>query len=282
MINSKKELPKDFFKHNTDIGQNFLRDQSVVTWMTGRAKLTASDRVLEIGPGEGILTLGILAAPCARVDAIELDTRLRANLEAIASRDDRLVLHWGDAVRFDYGKLESPPTHVIANLPYHITTPLLWTLLEHFSGTDLRYLLLMVQKEAADRLAAGGKSREAGPLGITLAALGQVKTARKVSRGSFSPMPRVDSAIVEIRLSGERAGLPRDKTWRRMLAGSFAQRRKTLANNWGPLGIPRAETEKILASHQLPPLARPEELTLEKWLALYDDEILKKMIGRDS
>lgn len=269
---------RNFFKHNTDIGQNFLRDKSVVEWMIRRAESSRDDRVLEIGPGEGILTLAILGTPCARLDAIELDTRLRARLEAIASTDSRLALHWGDAVRFDYAGLPSPPTQVIANLPYHITTPLIWTLLERFSGTDLRYMLLMVQREAADRLAAGARSRETGPLGVTLAALGEVTTARKVPRGAFSPAPRVDSAIVEIRLSGNFAGLPRDKAWRRLLAGSFAQRRKTLANNWASLGIPRTEAAEILASHHLPPLSRPEELSLGSWLELHGDVILTRRL----
>lgn len=269
---------KTLFKHNTDIGQNFLRDRSVVKWMVDRAHLTDCDRVLEIGPGEGILTLGILGTPCSRLDAIELDTRLRVRLEAIAAGDARLALHWGDAVRFDYASLPSPPTQVIANLPYHITTPLIWTLLERLSGTSLGYMLLMVQREAANRLAAGEKSRETGPLGITLAALGEVTIARGVSRGAFFPMPSVDSAIVEIRLSGNAARLPRNRAWRRLLTGSFAQRRKTLINNWASLGISRAQGSEILASHRLPPLSRPEELRLETWLELYDDDILRKKL----
>ncbi len=278
--NHRQQQKKDFFKHNTDIGQNFLRDGSVVTWMIDRAKLAQGDRVLEVGPGEGILTRGILGTPCEHLDAIELDRRLRPPLEAIASEDGRLALHWGDAVQFDYAKLERPPTHAIANLPYHITTPLIWTLLETFSGSSLRYMLLMVQKEAADRISAGEKSREANPLGITLAALGHVAVARKVPRGAFSPIPRVDSAVVEIALSGERADLPRDKTWRRLLSGSFAQRRKTLINNWGSLGIPRMDATEVLASHQLPPFSRPEELSLEKWLDLHGDRVLNDLLGR--
>lgn len=282
MTNTNDKLGKNFFRHNTDIGQNFLRDKSVVEWMMNRAALANDDRVLEIGPGEGVLTLGLLGTACARLDTIELDTRLRLRMEAIASEHKRLVLHWGDALRFDYAKLEHPPTHVVANLPYHITTPLIWTLLERFSGTDLRYMLLMVQKEAADRIAAGEKSREANPLGITLAAMGQVTVARKVPRGAFSPMPRVDSAIVEIKLSGDFADLPRDRAWRRLLTGSFAQRRKTLINNWGSLGISRAEATEILASHLLPPLSRPEELSLVKWLDLHNDDILAKLILKES
>ncbi|MDR1944052.1 MAG: 16S rRNA (adenine(1518)-N(6)/adenine(1519)-N(6))-dimethyltransferase RsmA [Synergistaceae bacterium] len=271
-----------FFKKNTDIGQNFLRDKSVVNWMIERAKLEPSDRVLEIGPGAGTLTRGILGAPCGSVDAIELDTRLKGELESLAESDNRLTLHWGDAVRFDYSVI-TPPTRIIANLPYHITTPLIWTLLEAFSGKGLRYMLLMTQKEVAARLASGAGSRGSGPLGVTLSCLGEVSVARAVPRGAFSPMPRVDSAILEAVILSEKpdiAALPRDRAWRRLLLGSFAQRRKTLANNWSAsFGMSGSSSREVLSSHSLSASARPEELPVETWLALRRDEKLSGFLS---
>lgn len=267
------------FRHNTEIGQNFLRDRSIVEWMVKRAALGRGDRVLEIGPGRGILTRGLLGTECDSLDVLELDTRLKDVLEPIAESDGRLFLHWGDAVSFDYAALQGAPTHIVANLPYHITTPLVWRFLESFVGGTLSYMLLMVQKEAAERLASGSASRESNPLGITLSALGEVKIVRSVPRSAFVPAPHVDSAIVEIRLSGERGRLPLDRAWRRLLSGSFAQRRKTLINNWGAsFGLSRASASEILASHALPPLSRPEELALGKWLALYDDEEMERRV----
>jgi 16S rRNA (adenine1518-N6/adenine1519-N6)-dimethyltransferase len=274
---------KIFFKNNTDIGQNFLRDRSVAEWMAARARLGGGDRVLEIGPGEGILTRSILGAGCGALDAIELDTRLARFLEPLAASDARLALRWGDAVSFDYSSLPATPTHVIANLPYHITTPLIWRLLETYSGRGMGYMLLMVQSEAADRIASGAGARASNPLGVTLSAAGNAVIARKVPRGAFSPMPRVDSVIVEIKLSEDARGnaeLPRDKIWRRLMSGSFAARRKTLANNWsGSFGVPKANSAEILASHGLPPSSRPEELALDEWLALHRDESLGKYIA---
>ena len=268
-----------FFKHNTDIGQNFLRDGSVAKWMVNRASLTKGDRVLEIGPGKGILTEEILASGCDALEAVELDSRLGEFIGPIADADRRLMLHWGDAVTFDYSKLGAPPTHIIANLPYHITTPVIWKLLESFSMSKLGYMLFMVQKEAAERLAAGSKCRESNPLAITLSILGNVKVARQVGRTAFFPMPHVDSAIVEIKLDGGYKNLPTDRRWRRLLSGSFVQRRKTLLNNWsGSFGISKAAGSEILASHALPPLSRPEELPAEKWLELYFDEFMAKSI----
>jgi 16S rRNA (adenine1518-N6/adenine1519-N6)-dimethyltransferase len=264
------------FRHNTDIGQNFLRDLSVADWMTRRAAVTAAERVLEIGPGDGALTKCILSGECEGLDAIELDTRLAPELERIASSDSRLALHWGDAVTFDYSRL-APPAHVIANLPYHITTPLIWSLLESFSNRGLKYMLLMTQMEAANRIASGAGERQSNPLGITIAALGGATVVRSVPRSAFYPRPRVDSAIVEITLSRESpaAELPRDALWRRLLAGSFATRRKTLVNNWaGSFGIPRDKSLAILRQRSLSHLSRPEELSLDSWLALREDETL--------
>ena len=263
------------FKHNTDIGQNFLADKSVVDWMMARAKLSAGDRVLEIGPGSGILTRGILAAGCDTLDAIEIDTRLKEYLEPIAASETRLTLHWADAVRFDYSTLGNAPTHVISNLPYHITTPVIWRLLENCLAMGTRYILVMTQKEAAERLTCGAGTRDSNPLSITIAALGHGSAVRKVSRTAFRPAPHVDSAITEIIIDApaERLGLSRDAGWRRLLSGSFAARRKTLVNNWkGSFRMSRHCGTEVLSRHGMDETSRPEELSLDGWLALYSDE----------
>ena len=118
--------------------------------MMARARLSAGDHVLEIGPGSGILTRGILAVGCDTLDVIEIDTRLKEYLEPIAESDSRLTLHWADAVRFDYSALRAAPTHIISNLPYHITTPLIWRLFENCPEMGTRYMLVMTQEEAAE------------------------------------------------------------------------------------------------------------------------------------
>ncbi|MDR2779642.1 MAG: 16S rRNA (adenine(1518)-N(6)/adenine(1519)-N(6))-dimethyltransferase RsmA [Synergistaceae bacterium] len=271
------------FRYNTDIGQNFLIDGSVVEWMTARANLNSSDSVLEIGAGGGMLTKGLIASGAARVEAVELDTRLREYLEPIAASNPSLSLHWGDAVKFDYAGLPAV-TRIIANIPYHITTPLVWRLLEAYSGSAMDYMLLMVQAEAASRLSCGAGSRMSNPLSVTIAAMGHTSTVRKVPRSSFRPAPRVDSAIVEITLSGfgTSTELPRDRMWRRMISGSFAARRKTLANNWAiSFRVPKARGEEILAAHALAPTARPEELSLSDWTALREDDALAANIRNE-
>ena len=270
------------FRYNTDIGQNFLTDRSVVDWMVARAGLSAKDHVLEIGPGFGILTRGILATECDTLDAIEIDTRLKEYLEPIAASDKRLTLHWADAVKFDYFTLGSAPTHIISNLPYHITTPVIWRLLEECPARGTGYMLLMTQAEAAGRLSCGAGARDSNPLSITIAAMGHSVVTRKVSRTAFRPAPRVDSAIAEIIFDATAAhlGLPRDNAWRRLLSGSFAARRKTLANNWKTsFRMPREHSVEILSRHGLGGMSRPEELSLDEWLALYSDGELALFVG---
>ena len=189
-------------------------------------------------------------------------------------------------MRFDYLALRPPPTHVIANLPYHITTPLIWRLLESLAGRGLRYMLLMTQHEAALRITSGGPGRESCPLGVTMAAMGSAALLRKVHRSAFVPTPRVDSSIIELnffRVDGAavpRQDLARDKAWRRLLQGSFARRRRTLANNWAAsFGAAKETVSRILDLHSIPPLSRSEDLPPDIWLRLRSDPDVCGMIS---
>lgn len=258
------------FINNTDIGQNFLIDESVVAYTVKRAAVTPDDVILEIGPGGGILTRGLLSAGPRALYAVEVDERLRDGLEALASRDGRLRLFWGDAVRFDYrAELPETPTKIVANLPYHITTPVLWTFLEKLIPAGVGYMLLMVQLESAERIASPERSRARSTLGVTVEAMGGAEILRKVPPQAFRPQPRVNSALIEIKIEKNR-GLANDRTWRALLARSFTQRRKTLVNNWtaGYADIDRERALAILDAHGLSATARAEELPLEKWFEL--------------
>lgn len=258
------------FINNTDIGQNFLIDESVVAYTVKRAAVTPDDVLLEIGPGGGILTRGLLSAGPRALCAVEVDERLRDGLEALASRDGRLRLFWGDAVRFDYrAELPETPTKIVANLPYHITTPILWAFLEKLIPAGVGYMLLMVQLESAERIASPERSRARSPLGVTVEAMGGAEILRKVPPQAFRPQPRVNSALIEIKIEKNR-GLANDRTWRALLARSFTQRRKTLVNNWtaGYADIDRERALAILDAHGLSATARAEELPLAKWFEL--------------
>lgn len=261
------------FIHNTDIGQNFLVDRTVIDYIIKQADIQPTDKILEIGPGEGVLTEALLASPAEAVCTVELDTRLKHNLEMLALDNPKLSLLWGDAVQFDYAnKMPWQPNRIIANLPYHITTPLLWMLIEKLVPRGLESMILMVQLESAERITSPACNKQRSPLGVTIEAMGSSKILRKVSPSCFKPQPRVMSCLIQIEIDKSRE-LATDKNWKQLLVRSFAQRRKTLTNNWAAgYGISKERAQQILAKHGLKLLARAEELSLDTWKQLLEVE----------
>ena len=235
-------------------GQNFLIDKNILGLMISQANITENDCVLEIGPGHGVLTRAILAQKVKCLHCVELDERLRPELEEI--HDDRLTLHWGDAVKYDYSSLEPFPNKVIANIPYKITTPLIWELIK-FADKGLRYMLLMLQKEAAERIIAPPDTKARYPLGVCIEAAGRARVIRNVPPQCFRPIPKVYSAVVEIEIA-RNFGLASSALWSEMLHLGFAHRRKTLANNLKGWAIPEGLGEK-----------RAEDLSANEWVKIY-------------
>ena len=247
-------------------GQNFLVDRGVLEDIVRRAAIGEEDVVLEIGPGQGVLTRALLERGCAHLHAVELDERLRPYLEGLASREPRLSLYWGDALRMDCGALSPFPRKVVANIPYNITTPLIWSLLR-LGARGLRHHLYMVQKEAADRLTASADTKERYPLGVALEVMGAVERVRRVPPSCFRPRPRVDSEVIEIVLS-RNFHLMEDGLWSGLLHRAFAQRRKTLFNNLkGFEGL--EDWEGRLREAGIDPRSRAEDLEGDAWLSLY-------------
>ena len=240
-------------------GQDFLVDRNILACIIRRADLSPDDVVLEIGPGQGILTRAVLAENVKCLHTVEIDERMRPELEAIADSDGRLLLHWGDAVRYDYGSLSPFPNKVVANIPYNITTPLIWELLK-FAGKGLLYHLYMLQKEPAMRLVAPADTKERYPLGVTVQAMGYSRIVRNVPRECFRPVPNVDSVLCEISVTGNHE-LACDSLWSGLLHRGFSHRRKTLANNL-----------KDFADCLSYGGMRAEDLTCSQWLEIYGEQ----------
>lgn len=237
-------------------GQNFLVDKNILAGIIKRAALTPDDTVLEIGPGHGVLTRAILDEGVKCLHCVEIDERMRPELEAISAERPSLILHWGDAVKFDYESLSPFPNKAVANIPYNITTPLIAELLK-FAGKGLTYHLYMMQKEAAMRLAAPPDTRERYPLGVTIEAMGRAKIVRSVSRSCFRPVPNVDSVLAEI-VCERNFEIARDELWHEILHRGFSHRRKTLANNLKGFADALSCGEK-----------RAEDLTFTEWAEIY-------------
>ena len=265
-MNEQKSRP---FRHNTDLGQNFLVDPSVLQFILEASAPGPEETILEIGAGQGVLTRQLALSGCRRLYSLEIDRRLEGDLATLEKAFSNLKVFWGDAVTFDYGSnFPDPPQKVIANIPYHITTPLIWKLLEDLAPRGLRYLLLMVQKEAADRLTSPAGTKMRYPLGVTLELMGHARRLRRVPPGAFRPAPRVDSALIEIGID-RRQDLAGDRSWRRLLKAAFGQRRKTLANNLGAsFSLSREPLLSLFSDLDMDGKIRAEELDGDQWLRL--------------
>ena len=261
-------LNMDDFHAKKRFGQHFLIDRNVLLDIVDCASVSPADVILEIGPGQGTMTKELLDRGCARLYAVELDVRLKDTLEKLASDCPRLQVVWGDALQVDYGPFSPFPNKVVANIPYNITTPLIWRLLT-FAPRGLTYHVYMLQKEAVDHLTAERDTKERYPLGVSLEVMGETTTIRGVPPTCFRPMPRVDSSVVKIELT-RNIHLMQDTLWGNLLLAGFRQRRKTLINNLkGFCNSGVKDWHPVLESAGIEPKIRAEDLSGEEWLKLY-------------
>ena len=264
-------LSKHGFSFSKALGQNFLINPSVSPRMAKACGADKNTGVLEIGPGIGVLTRE-LAALAARVAAIEIDPRLLPVLnETLADFPNAKVIH-GDVMKLDlqniiareFGGLK---TVICANLPYYITSPVLMKLLE--SRLSVESITVMVQKEAADRICALPGTRECGAVTLAVWYYSIPKKLFSVSRGSFMPAPKVDSAVIKLDIRKSPPVEVRDeKAMFRLIRAAFAQRRKTLANSLTAAGLTREQTISLLDKAGIPRQSRAEQLTLEQFAIL--------------
>lgn len=246
------------------IGQHFLADPAVVELILDRAALRERDRVVEVGPGLGVMTVP-LAQRVAHVTAIEVDPRLATFLREELPAAAPITVVEADALRFDYRTLPAPPYRLVANLPYHITSPLLLHLLD--CGAVFTDLTVMIQREVADRLLAVPGTKDFGRLTLRVAYAAEVDHLLQVAADAFYPPPKVDSTVVRLRLRPTPAVQVADpKALFALIQRGYTSRRKTLANNLK--GVPGCNAETLaacLAELGHPPDVRAERLSLADW-----------------
>jgi 16S rRNA (adenine1518-N6/adenine1519-N6)-dimethyltransferase len=250
------------------LSQNHLADASVLEGIVAVADIQPGEQVVEVGPGLGILTAELLAAG-ARVTAIERDDRLVTHLAERFDGEAGLTLLAADALDVEMAGLVDPPWAVVANVPYHITSPIL----HHMLGRDPRpsRFVLMVQREVAERIAAapGGMSY----LSVFVQYHAQVRIAFVVPAAAFEPAPAVDSAVL-VGLTRPRRleAAAEDDLWR-LVQAAFRERRKML-HNVLPRQLPGLERERLeaaLATCAIDPERRPQTLSVDEWLALHGE-----------
>lgn len=249
-------------------GQNFVTDPNTVRRIVSLAELHTNDVVLEVGPGLGSLTLGLLTTPAA-VMAVELDPTLAEALPETARQRagplaDKLTVIVGDALAI--AQLPSDPTALVANLPYNVAVPVVLHVLATFP--TVTRALVMVQSEVADRLVAGPGSRVYGVPSVKLQWFGSARRVATIAPSVFWPVPRVDSALVQILRTPEpRTACSRDEVFT-VIDTAFAQRRKTLRAALAPWAGSAQESERRLRAARVDPTARGERLVLADFVAI--------------
>ncbi|ETD30393.1 16S rRNA methyltransferase [Williamsia sp. D3] len=255
------------------LGQNFVHDANTVRRIVAASGVGGDDVALEVGPGLGSLTLGLLGA-ARSVLAVEIDPRLAGRLPGtVADRAPdqagELTVVTADALRVTAADLPQAPTALVANLPYNVAVPVLLHLMSEFPS--ITSALVMVQLEVAQRLAAGPGGRVYGVPSVKARFFGEVGQAGTVGRSVFWPEPKVESGLVRIRRYAQ-APWPIDEVHRRrvfsVIDAAFAQRRKTLRAALSGLAGSAAQAESMLVAAGIDPGLRGERLAIEDYVAL--------------
>ena len=255
-------------KPTKKLGQNFVIDPNTVARIANEAKLTSTDVVLEVGPGLGSLTLAMLPK-VKKVLAVEVDPRLAEQLPLTVKKFtpdliDRLEVINEDALRIT--KLPDAPTKLVANLPYNISVPVVIHLLETFES--ITEVLVMVQLEVAQRMAATPGSKIYGVPSVKIAWFGDAALAGNVGRNVFWPAPNVDSGLVRITRAKERGSIELRKKLFQVVDAAFGQRRKTLRSSLSSVFGSSSQVDQALAKAKVDSSLRGEQLGLGDFLAI--------------
>ncbi len=245
-------------------GQNFLRDKNLLMKIVRESNI-ANQFVIEVGPGQGALTT-FLATSAKKVIAYEIDESLKPILNELESKHENLEIIYQDFLTADLS-LYKEDIHVVANVPYYITTPILFKLLE---TKNIKTASLMIQKEVCERLLASPNNKEYNALSIILQYHADASKMMDVKRHMFYPVPNVDSAVIRIVKRSKPLIEPeKEKLFIRMVKEAFTQKRKTLVNNWHQgFQVPKEELESFLVENGYSTNVRAEALTIQDFIKL--------------
>ena len=267
----KEVLERHGFKFSKSLGQNFLIDGNIVRKIVSEANITSNDYVLEIGPGMGTLTEE-LALRAKKVVAVELDNTLIPILEETIGKYNNVEVIHGDILKVDIeklinDKLNGGPIKVVANLPYYVTTPIIGKLIE--DNLNIDSIIVMVQKEVAERMVAQPGGKEYGTLSVFINFYCQPEIIVKVPKTVFMPQPKIDSAIIKLKIKKELPEIDRDK-FSKVVKASFSKRRKTIINSLSSYGfnIDKDIIREVLENANIDLNIRAENLSIEDFIKI--------------
>ena len=272
VINTNEILNKYRIRLTKSLGQNFLTDINVLQKIVDAGDLTKEDLVLEIGPGIGALTVK-LAQKAGSVIAVELDKNLIPALNETTGSFENITIINNDILKVDVKSLISGwngSVKVISNLPYYVTTPVVMMFLEN--NLPIERMVLMVQKEVAQRMSAQPGTKDYGALSVGVQAAGYAKLMFNVSRNCFIPKPDVDSSVLRIMLHDNHLKMIKDRgVFFQCVKAAFSQRRKTLLNamsNYPGLMLNKETVRELIKTMKLKETVRGEELSVEQFIQL--------------
>ena len=268
-ISATRHILKKFnLRASKRLGQNFLIDAEVVRKIVDAAEISEGEEVLEIGPGIGTLTQGLLEAG-AKVTAVELDKKLPAVLQETLAGYENFRLIQGDILKVNLSEIFSTEFKVVANLPYYITTQILLTLLE--KKLPIKKIVTMVQREVAERMTAAAGSKIYGAMSVAVQFRSDVRIAFDVEPSSFLPRPEVTSSVVICDVRENKFSVSDEEFFIKVVRGSFGQRRKTILNSLIGAGFPREKVLQSLQSAEINFERRAETLTIEDFINLAEN-----------
>lgn len=269
---TKDIVQKHGFRFSKSLGQNFLIDDNVIDRILEGARVSEGDKIIEVGPGIGTLTRE-MAKKAEKVTAIEIDKNLIPILEETLSDFDNVEVINEDILKVDIEKLvdeklSGGPVKLIANLPYYITTPIVMKFLEEdIPVTDI---VVMVQKEVADRMNAVPSTKDYGALSVAVQYYCDTEIVAKAPRHMFIPQPNVDSTVIGLHIREEKKyNAENEDIFFKTVKAAFGQRRKTLLNSLSSMGmLDKASVKEVLSDAGIDEKRRGETLSIEEFAHL--------------
>jgi len=260
-----KNLTNNGFAFKKRFGQNFIFDSNLLSAIVSDSGITKDDFVIEVGAGAGTLTTQ-LAEKAKKVTAFEIDNDLKDELLKITAQHPNTEVVFTDILKANLSDyVADNPFKVVANLPYYITTPVMFYFLDN---PLLQSITVMVQKEVAERFVALAGTANYGAVTAQLQVYGQPVITRIVSKQNFHPAPKIDSAVVRLDIN-KRQDVKNHKLLQKLIAAAFAMRRKTLANNLASaFAISKDRVEKLLVEEGLSIDVRGEKLDIYTFISL--------------
>ncbi len=257
-----ENLHIDFKK---SLGQNFIFDINLLNAIANDGEVEKTDTVLEIGAGAGTLT-NVLCKKAKCVYSFEIDNSLSTYLNKLEKENNNLKIFYQDFLETDISKLNLKDVRVVANIPYYITTPIIFKLAEF--KNNFKSILVLIQKEVALRFVAKPKTKDYGITSVCLQSIFDVSITRIVKKENFTPQPKIDSALCKL-VPHNKFNLDSFKFFSKFVSACFSMRRKTLINN---LKLDYDKQKLILALKKIGfnETVRPEEIDVESFVKLYN------------